>query len=126
MMSPPRSPIAPRSYTPRGRSPIAPRRGSGGWQKISPMRDIERPISPLRRGQSMSPMRGISTVEEPKQTPAENPEPVQDSVPEYHPTPKKDSTYLADKEEIKNSTGAIKKYRIPKKTGRTRGRSGVV
>ena len=53
-MSPPRSPIAPRSPTPRGRS--------GGWQTPSPMRDIQRPISPIRRGQSVSPMRGESTL----------------------------------------------------------------
>ena len=73
----------------------------------------------------MSPMRGISTVgnqEEPvkqKQTTVEDPEPVQEPPPEYHPTPKKDK----DKEyqeyrkevELAKATGAIKKYKIPKR-----------
>ena len=67
----------------------------------------------------MSPMRGISTVEIPKQTPVERPEPVQDPTAEYHPTPKKneDEDYKEYRKEVElaKATGAIKKYTIPKK-----------
>ena len=117
-MSPPRSPLTPRSQTPRGRSPAMQRRGS--WQKISPIRDIERPMSRLGRGQSTSPMRGVSTIEELEQTIVENPEQAQKPVPEYHPTPKKeeDKDYQKYRKEVEQAkaTGAIKKYTIPKKS----------
>ena len=90
------------------------------------MRDIERPISPMRRGQSTSPMRVISTVStqdiptQPKQTPVQDPIPTQDPTPEYHPTPKqeKDMDYQAYRKEVEiaKATGAIQKYRIPRKS----------
>ena len=94
IMSPPRDLIVPRAYTPRGRSP----RGEGERKKIdSPMKGIERPISPMREMSGVEPM---------------------GTTPEYHPTPKKDQDedYLEFKKKVEaeKATGAIQRYVIPK------------
>ena len=112
VMSPPRDPIVPRVHTPK--SPRSPKRERERRKVESPMRGIERPISPIRNNQSVSPMRGVSTIGEVDR----NIVPKKSVTPEYHPTPKKngDEDYEEYRKEVEKAkaTGAIQKYVIPK------------
>ena len=76
------------------------------------MRGVERPISPIKRSYSASPLRGVSEIEIPGK------EPIKNTTPEYHPTPKKDGDTEYEEYrrgiEMAKATGAIKKFVIQK------------